>query len=256
MSSSRAPCFTIRSSDTSPDPNRFAGIVRPYAQADVSGSGVDRHSAHAAEARRRSGSGTCSRPKTTCGSRSAHRHQAVQMARAGSRPSLERLQVAAGRQHGRPDVPGQSLYPVESVPAVVRRSNAALVRADQIEQAEDAPSTIVSADFGRRGSRFRWSLNAFELMKAMIEAGVPGSTSKTSSHPRRSAGTWGQGARSDGAVHPHAHRGPSGSRCHGRGNGCSSRAPIAHSASSSPRRRRAQRPFIESPRARRRASTT
>ena len=76
--------------------------------------------------------------------------------------------------------PDQSLYPANSVPAVVRRLNQALLRADQIERSESngngggahrywlAPM-VADAEAG-----FGGSLNAFELMKAMIEAGAAG----------------------------------------------------------------------------------
>jgi isocitrate lyase len=69
--------------------------------------------------------------------------------------------------------PDQSLYPADSVPHVVKRINQALVRADQIEHAEGkrerywlAP-IMADAEAG-----FGGPLNAFELMKAMIEAGA------------------------------------------------------------------------------------
>src|SRR5262249_47831529 len=69
----------------------------------------------------------------------------------------------------------QSLYPVDSVPNLVRKINSALRRADQIDHAEGkhdrqwfAPM-IADAEAG-----FGGPLNAFELMKAMIEAGAPG----------------------------------------------------------------------------------
>jgi isocitrate lyase len=71
--------------------------------------------------------------------------------------------------------PDQSLYPVDSVPRVVRRINQALLRADQIEHAEGgvrhhwlAP-LVADAEAG-----FGGPLNAFELMKGMIEAGAAG----------------------------------------------------------------------------------
>jgi isocitrate lyase len=102
--------------------------------------------------------------------------QAVQMVRAG----LEALyisgwQVAADANTAGQMYPDQSLYPVDSVPALVRRINRALQRADQIEHADGkvgrhwfAPM-IADAEAG-----FGGPLNAFELMKAMIEAGAAG----------------------------------------------------------------------------------
>ncbi|TMQ70154.1 MAG: isocitrate lyase [Candidatus Eisenbacteria bacterium] len=85
-------------------------------------------------------------------------------------------QVAADANSAGQMYPDQSLYPVDSVPAVVRRINQALQRADQIEQAEGrggkthwfAP-IVADAEAG-----FGGDLNAFELMKAMIEAGAAG----------------------------------------------------------------------------------
>ena len=71
--------------------------------------------------------------------------------------------------------PDQSLYPADSVPAVVRRINNALRRADQIQHAEGRDDKnyflpiVADAEAG-----FGGALNAFELMKAMIEAGAAG----------------------------------------------------------------------------------
>jgi isocitrate lyase len=103
-------------------------------------------------------------------------NQAVQMVRAG----LEAIyvsgwQVAADANSAGMTYPDQSLYPVDSVPRIVRRINQALLRADQIEHAEGgtrhhwlAP-LVADAEAG-----FGGPLNAFELMKAMIEAGAAG----------------------------------------------------------------------------------
>ncbi len=71
--------------------------------------------------------------------------------------------------------PDQSLYPADSVPNLVRRINNALQRADQIYHLQDADDIywyapiVADAEAG-----FGGSLNAFELMKAMIEAGAAG----------------------------------------------------------------------------------
>src|SRR5207253_10052356 len=71
--------------------------------------------------------------------------------------------------------PDQSLYPVNSVPSVVRRINNALLRADQIQWAEGKGDVdwlvpiVADAEAG-----FGGPLNAFELMKSMIEAGAAG----------------------------------------------------------------------------------
>jgi isocitrate lyase len=103
-------------------------------------------------------------------------NQAVQMVRAGL-PAiyLSGWQVAADANSAGQTYPDQSLYPADSVPAVVRRINRALLRADQIEHAEGnsgrnwfAP-IVADAEAG-----FGGPLNSFELMKAMIEAGAAG----------------------------------------------------------------------------------
>jgi isocitrate lyase len=102
--------------------------------------------------------------------------QAVQMVRAGLEAIyLSGWQVAADANLGGQTYPDQSLYPVNSVPAVVRRLNNALLRADQIDWAEGRNGThwlapiVADAEAG-----FGGALNAFELMKAMIEAGAAG----------------------------------------------------------------------------------
>jgi isocitrate lyase len=103
-------------------------------------------------------------------------NQAVQMVRAGLKAIyLSGWQVAADANSAGQMYPDQSLYPVDSVPTVVRRINSALRRADQIEHAEGrhdrywfAP-IIADAEAG-----FGGPLNAFELMKSMIEAGAAG----------------------------------------------------------------------------------
>jgi isocitrate lyase len=102
--------------------------------------------------------------------------QAVQMVRAGLEAVyLSGWQVAADANLAGATYPDQSLYPVDSVPAVVRRLNNALLRADQIDWAEGRNSTywlapiLADAEAG-----FGGPLNAYELMRAMIEAGSAG----------------------------------------------------------------------------------
>jgi isocitrate lyase len=103
-------------------------------------------------------------------------NQAVQMVKAG----LEGIyvsgwQVAADANLAGATYPDQSLYPANSVPSLVRRLNNALLRADQIHAAEGDTSVhwlapiVADAEAG-----FGGPLNAFELMKAMIEAGAAG----------------------------------------------------------------------------------
>ncbi|MGK5685585.1 isocitrate lyase [Actinoplanes sp. URMC 104] len=102
--------------------------------------------------------------------------QAVQQVRAGLKAIyLSGWQVAADANLAGATYPDQSLYPANSVPAVVRRINNALMRADQIDTAagkheRDWLAPIVAdAEAG-----FGGPLNAFELMKAMIVAGAAG----------------------------------------------------------------------------------
>jgi isocitrate lyase len=107
-------------------------------------------------------------------------NQAVQQVKAGLRAIyLSGWQVAADANLAGQTYPDQSLYPVNSVPQVVRRINNALLRADQIAWAEAAESggdgthwlapIVADAEAG-----FGGVLNAFELMKAMIAAGASG----------------------------------------------------------------------------------
>ncbi|WP_284574663.1 isocitrate lyase [Streptomyces sp. 2P-4] len=103
--------------------------------------------------------------------------QAVQQVRAGLQAVyLSGWQVAADANQAGHTYPDQSLYPVNSVPQVVRRINNALLRADQIATAEGGTDTtdwlapiVADAEAG-----FGGPLNAFELTKAMIAAGAAG----------------------------------------------------------------------------------
>jgi len=103
-------------------------------------------------------------------------NQAVQQVRAGLQAIyLSGWQVAADANLAGQMYPDQSLYPANSVPAVVRRVNQALQRADQIEHAEGKNDIdwfvpiVADAEAG-----FGGALNVFELIKAMIEAGAAG----------------------------------------------------------------------------------
>ncbi|MFB7609753.1 isocitrate lyase [Streptomyces gardneri] len=108
--------------------------------------------------------------------------QAVQQVRAGLQAIyLSGWQVAADANQAGHTYPDQSLYPVNSVPQVVRRINNALLRADQIATAEGG--TTGSTDGGTdwlapivadAEAGFGGPLNAFELTKAMIAAGAAG----------------------------------------------------------------------------------
>jgi len=103
-------------------------------------------------------------------------NQAVQEVTAGMKAIyLSGWQVAADANLGSEMYPDQSLYPANSVPAVVKRINNSLMRRDQIEYLEGEPQRdwmvpiVADAEAG-----FGGNLNAFELMKGMIEAGAAG----------------------------------------------------------------------------------
>jgi isocitrate lyase len=102
--------------------------------------------------------------------------QAVQMVKAGLQAIyLSGWQVAADANLAGATYPDQSLYPANSVPQVVRRLNSALTRADQIDWSEGRNGTdwfapiVADAEAG-----FGGVLNAYELMRGMIEAGAAG----------------------------------------------------------------------------------
>jgi isocitrate lyase len=161
---------------------RWDGIKRDYTAEDVirlRGSVVEEHTL----ARR-----GATRLWELLGSEDAVRalgaitgNQAVQQVKAGLQAIyLSGWQVAADGNLAGHTYPDQSLYPVNSVPQMVRRINNALLRADQIAWAErSADSTapkqqwlapiVADAEAG-----FGGVLNAFELMKSMIEAGAAG----------------------------------------------------------------------------------
>jgi len=104
-------------------------------------------------------------------------NQAVQQVAAGLRGIyLSGWQVAADANSAGQMYPDQSLYPVDSVPAVVRRINHALQRADQIDHMEGRSGRIhwLAPIVADAEAGFGGDLNAFELMKAMIEAGAAG----------------------------------------------------------------------------------
>jgi len=108
-------------------------------------------------------------------------NQAVQHAKAGLKALyLSGWQVAADANTSGNTYPDQSLYPVDSVPTLVKRINSALLRIDQIETLERLENKsqickdrmlpiVADAESG-----FGGPLNVFELMKSMIEAGAAG----------------------------------------------------------------------------------
>ena len=157
---------------------RFNGITRPYSEADVDRlrpSVVVEHTLARVGAERL---WTLLRERDYINALGALTgNQAVQQVRAGLEAIyLSGWQVAADANLAGQMYPDQSLYPANSVPSVVKRINNALLRADQVERSEGgAPSRrwlapiVADAEAG-----FGGPLNAFELMRAMIEAGAAG----------------------------------------------------------------------------------
>src|SRR5207302_4971710 len=169
--------IAMNKKDAWSDEERWAGIKRNYSLADVErlqGSVVVEHTL----ARR--GAGKLWRLLHTEDYVSAlgalTGNQAVQQVKAGLKAIyLSGWQVAADANQAGQMYPDQSLYPANSVPHVVRKINQALQRADQIQHSEGRGETywfapiLADAEAG-----FGGVLNAFELMKAMIEAGAAG----------------------------------------------------------------------------------
>ncbi len=156
---------------------RFEGIVRPYSKADVEklrGSVKIEHTLARLGAHRLWELLHSEPYVHALGALTGN--QAVQQVRAGLKAIyLSGWQVAADANNAGQMYPDQSLYPANSVPAVVKKINAALERADQIEHAEGKTSRnwfapiVADAEAG-----FGGPLNAYELMKGMIEAGAAG----------------------------------------------------------------------------------
>jgi len=154
---------------------RWAGITRPYSAQDVERL---RGSVHVEHTLARLGAERLWELLQTesyvnaLGAMTGN--QAIQQVKAGLQAIyVSGWQVAADANDAGQMYPDQSLYPADSVPNLVRRINQALTRADQIHHAEGkngmwwfAPM-IADAEAG-----FGGNLNAFELMKAMIEAGA------------------------------------------------------------------------------------
>src|SRR6478752_8015683 len=157
---------------------RWSGIERSYTAEDVvrlRGSVVEEHTLARRGARRLWKALHSKDFVRSLGALTGN--QAVQMVRAGLESIyLSGWQVAADANLAGQTYPDQSLYPVDSVPNVVRKINNALLRADQIEHAEGKKSDthwfaplICDAEAG-----FGGPLNAYELMKNMIDAGAAG----------------------------------------------------------------------------------
>jgi isocitrate lyase len=156
---------------------RFAGIERPYSASDVvrlRGSFAVEHTLAARGAARLWELLGAEGHVKALGALTGN--QAVQMVKAGLRAIyLSGWQVAGDANLGETTYPDQSLYPANSVPSVVRRINNALLRADQIQWAEaDGEIDWLVPIVADAEAGFGGVLNAFELMKSMIEAGASG----------------------------------------------------------------------------------
>ena len=159
-------------------PDRFEGIRRDYTDADVArlaGSFRVRHTLAEMGANRLWQLLKSEPYVNTLGALTGN--QAVQQVKAGLQAIyLSGWQVAGDANTAGQMYPDQSLYPVDSVPNVVRRINNALRRCDQIAVQEGGSDDtywmapiVADAEAG-----FGGALNAYELMRAMIEAGAAG----------------------------------------------------------------------------------
>jgi isocitrate lyase len=157
--------------------NRWNGIERPYTDDDVTRL---RGSVHVEHTLAKLGAerlwGLLNEEEYVAALGALTGGQAVEMVKAGLKAIyVSGWQVAADANLAGETYPDQSLYPATSVPAIVRRINNALRRADQIEWAEGngdrnwlAP-IVADAEAG-----FGGPLNAFELMKGLVESGAAG----------------------------------------------------------------------------------
>src|SRR6188472_3212731 len=156
---------------------RWAGVERPYATEDVErvrGRFRIEHTLARLGAERLWQLMHSESPVRALGALTGG--QAVQMVKAGLQAIyLSGWQVAADANLAGSTYPDQSLYPANSVPQVVRRLNNALLRADQIDWSEGRNGTdwlapiVADAEAG-----FGGALNAYELMRGMVEAGAAG----------------------------------------------------------------------------------
>ena len=154
---------------------RWQGVTRPYSEEDVlrlRGSVMIEHTLARLGAERLWELLRAEPYVAALGAMTGN--QAIQQVKAGLQAIyVSGWQVAADANDASQMYPDQSLYPADSVPNLVRRINQALLRTDQIHHAEGKNGVcwfaplIADAEAG-----FGGSLNAFELMKAMIEAGA------------------------------------------------------------------------------------
>ncbi|MBW6399191.1 isocitrate lyase [Roseomonas sp. HJA6] len=185
MRPTTTPCFAPDGSGGSlppQDPNRFAGIRRDYTEADVAriaGSFRVRHTLAENGARRLWDLLRNEPFVNTLGALTGM--QALQQVKAGLKAIyLSGWQVAADANSAGQMYPDQSLYPVDSVPKVISRINGSLRRADQIATMErldgkaDDRTHYMAPIIADAEAGFGGALNAYELMRAMIEAGAAG----------------------------------------------------------------------------------
>lgn len=173
---SRSDSIALLEQEWATDP-RWAGIRRTYSAADVvnlRGRTVEEFSLARHGAERLWNALQQKFFLRALGSLTGN--QAVQMVKGGLESIyLSGWQVAADANLAGQTYPDQSLYPANSVPAVVRRINNALLRAEQIDWAEgDDTADYLVPIVADAEAGFGGPLNAFELMKGMIAAGAAG----------------------------------------------------------------------------------
>jgi isocitrate lyase len=156
---------------------RWNGITRPYSAEDVDRLRGTVHIEHSLARRGAEKLWTLVNEEPFINALGAMTgNQAMQQVKAGLKAIyLSGWQVAADANIAGEMYPDQSLYPVNSVPAIVRKINSTFIRADQIHHSEGKDDIdwfapiVADAEAG-----FGGVLNAFELMKAMIDAGAAG----------------------------------------------------------------------------------
>jgi isocitrate lyase len=156
---------------------RWRGIRRPYSAAEVDRLAGSLHVEHTLARRGAEKLWDLLRSEDYIAALGAMTgNQAIQMVQAGLQAIyVSGWQVAGDANDAGEVYPDQSLYPVSSVPNLVRRINKALMRADQIQHCEGKTGPdwfvplVADAEAG-----FGGNLNAFELMKDMIDAGAAG----------------------------------------------------------------------------------
>jgi isocitrate/methylisocitrate lyase len=157
-------------------PERWRGIERPYSHEDVERL---RGPVHVEHTLARLGAERLwellQRDEHVAALGALTGGQAVQMAKAGLKAIyLSGWQVAADANLAGQTYPDQSLYPADSAPALVRRLNNALLRAGQVEAVEGRHVDWLLPIVADAEAGFGGPLQAYELMRAMIESGAAG----------------------------------------------------------------------------------